>query len=112
MSSQAPGRHMRSSIPPREALTSLGVVDEAPPAEAVAPPQLIEQQDILSFENLWNIALDALKIAPPLWTSSIFGLPWTWLPPFQRYSEFRIVDVWQPLPNHTPRLFNYINGGT
>ena len=25
------------------------------------------------------------------------ALPWTWLPTFQRYSEFRIVDVWQPL---------------
>ncbi len=50
-----------------------------------------------SFENLWNIARDALKIDPPLWVSSIFGLPWTWLPPFQRYSEFRIIDLWQPL---------------
>jgi len=93
MSSQASAPHVRHSIPPREAQTSLAGVDEA----ASPAPQLIEQQDILSFEKLWNIALDALKIAPPLWASSIFGLPWTWLPPFHRYSEFRIVDVWQPL---------------
>ena len=37
------------------------------------------------------------RIDPPLWVSSIFGLPWTWLPPFDRYSEFRIIDLWQPL---------------
>jgi hypothetical protein len=50
-----------------------------------------------SVENLWNITRDALKIDPPLWVSSIFGLPWTRLPPFRRYSEFRIIDLWQPL---------------
>ena len=27
--------------------------------------------------------------------SSIFGLPWTWLPPFSRYSEFKIIDLWR-----------------
>ncbi len=68
-----------------------------PQPESAAPPRPIEPQAIPSLENLWNIARDALNIDPPLWVSSIFGLPWTWLPPFQRYSEFRIVDVWQPL---------------
>jgi hypothetical protein len=54
-------------------------------------------QAVPNLENLWNIARDALKINPPLWISSIFGQPWTWLQPFHRYSEFRILDLWQPL---------------
>jgi len=98
MSIQASDRHVHRSIPSREPQTSRTAVSEvAPAAEPEAPSHPIEQQDILSFENLWNIACDALKIDPPLWVSSIFGMPWTWLPPFQRYSEFGIIDVWQPL---------------
>ena len=49
-----------------------------------------------SWETLVGIALDALRISPPLYASSIFGLPWTWLPPFNRYSEFKIIDLWRP----------------
>ena len=49
-----------------------------------------------SWETLLGIALDALRISPPLYASSIFGLPWTWLPPFNRYSEFKIIDLWRP----------------
>ena len=93
MSDQAPARH-RHPISPAEAQTPRAAVGAAEPETS---PQPIEIQAISSLENLWSIALDALKINPPLWVSSIFGLPWTWLPPFHRYSEFRIVDVWQPL---------------
>ena len=96
MSDQAPARHVRRSIPWREPPASPTEVSETA-RHRQAPPHSIEQPALLSFENLWNIARDALNIDPPLWVSSIFGLPWTWLPPFQRYSEFRIIDVWQPL---------------
>ena len=48
-----------------------------------------------SWDTLLGIALDALRIVPPLYASSIFGLPWTWLPPFSRYSEFKIIDLWR-----------------
>lgn len=58
------------------------------PNFAVATPEL---RDLLA------IALDALQISPPLLVSSIFGLPWSWLPPFRRYSEYQIASLWQPL---------------
>ena len=49
-----------------------------------------------SWDTLLGIAVDALRIRPPLYASAIFGLPWTWLPPFSRYSEFKIIDLWRP----------------
>ena len=49
-----------------------------------------------SWETLVGIALDALRMNPPLYASAIFGLPWTWLPPLNRYSEFKIIDLWRP----------------
>jgi len=45
--------------------------------------------------TLLGIARDALAIKLPLYVSSVMGLPWTWLPPFERYSEFRIIDLWR-----------------
>ncbi len=45
--------------------------------------------------DLAGIAVDALRIPPPLLASSILGLPWTWLPPYRRFSEFSILDLWQ-----------------
>ena len=54
------------------------------------------QQASRDWDTLLGIALDALRISPPLYVSSIFGLPWTWLPPFSRYSEFKIIDLWRP----------------
>ena len=47
------------------------------------------------FSDLLEIARDAVKIRPPLWVSSILGLPWTWIPPYRRYSEFKILDLWR-----------------
>jgi hypothetical protein len=96
MSVRVSARHGRRSIPAREP-TSPAADETSPALESAGAPPPIGPQAIPNFENLWNIAHDALKIDPPLWVSSIFGLPWTWLPPFQRYSEFRIIDLWQPL---------------
>ena len=56
---------------------------------------LIDQQDVESVANLWRITRDALAMRPPLYVSSILGMPWTWLPPHHRYSEFRIIDPWR-----------------
>ncbi|MFN8446179.1 MAG: hypothetical protein U0175_35645 [Caldilineaceae bacterium] len=47
--------------------------------------------------ELAMITLEALKLSPPLLVSSIFGLPWSWLPPYRRYSEYQIANLWQPL---------------
>ena len=47
------------------------------------------------FVALLGIAQDALNLPVPLYVSSILGLPWTWIPPYQRYSEFTIVDLWR-----------------
>lgn len=49
------------------------------------------------FGELLGIARDAIAFFPPMYVASVFGQPWTWLPPHHRYSEFRILDVWQPL---------------
>lgn len=48
-----------------------------------------------SFFDLLDIARDAVNIRPPLWVSSILGLPWTWIPPYRRYSEFKILNLWR-----------------
>jgi hypothetical protein len=47
-----------------------------------------------SFQGLLGIAADAVRM-PPFYFSSIFGLPWTWVLPHRRYSEFSIIDVWK-----------------
>ena len=49
------------------------------------------------FSELAAIAQDALNITPPLYFNSIFGPPQTWLPPYQRFSEFSLLNPWQPL---------------
>jgi hypothetical protein len=74
--------------------------------ERIAPsPEL----DVIlpGLNELAAVAWDALQIRPPLLLSSLFGLPWTWIPPYRRYSEFQILDLWRPL--RTLRyLFNVI----
>lgn len=47
------------------------------------------------WDDLLGIAADAVGNVPPLYASSVVGLPWTWLPPHHRYSEFHILDLWQ-----------------
>ncbi len=48
-----------------------------------------------SLTDLLHIAADAVNIRPPLWVSSILGLPWTWIPPYRRYSEYKVFDLWR-----------------
>lgn len=43
--------------------------------------------------RLARIALDALKMKPPLYVSSLLGPPWTWRD-HRRYSEFGILSPW------------------
>lgn len=50
-----------------------------------------------SIHNLALIARDALRMVPPAYGCSIFGLPITWLPPHRRFSEFTILNPWRPL---------------
>lgn len=45
--------------------------------------------------HLTGALLDALKIWPPAMVSSVLGPLRTWFPPHDRYSEFKILDLWQ-----------------
>ncbi len=69
--------------------------------------------------ELAAIARDALRISPPFYINSIFGPPSTWLPPYERFSEYSLLNPWRPLrmlkflqntwiPSipHTPPLFS------
>jgi hypothetical protein len=51
--------------------------------------------DSPSINDLRGIAMDALRIWPPLLISSILGRPWTWIPPYRRFSEFKILNLWR-----------------
>ncbi len=85
MSGQVSARQARHSIAVPDPATPATVISEVVSSPAPAEPsRTSEPQVVRGFENLWNIARDALQIDPPLWVSSLFGLPWTWLPPFQR----------------------------
>jgi hypothetical protein len=52
---------------------------------------------------LLGIAWRAAKMQPPRLVSSVLGLPVTWLPPYRRFSEFQLLDLWQP-----GRLLRYL----
>ena len=71
------------------------------------------------FSELAAIARDALKISPPFYINSIFGPTGSWFPPYQRFSEYSLLNPWRPLrmlkflqntwiPSlpHTPPLFS------
>jgi len=47
------------------------------------------------FRELLSIALDAISINPLGWINSIFGPVKTWIPPYDGYSEFTIIDLWR-----------------
>ena len=70
--------------------TQVNGADSAPAAALALP-------DPRSIHNLAQIALDALRMLPPAYGCSIFGLPNTWLPPHRRFSEFGILNLWRPL---------------
>lgn len=63
------------------------------PANAAGRPPI----DADSVGNLAQIALDALRMLPPAYLCSIFGPPLTWAPPYRRFSEFGILDLWRPV---------------
>lgn len=54
------------------------------------------------LNELLAIVRDAAQIHPRLFLSSVFGLPWTWLPPYKRLSEYKIIDIWR-----LPRTIKY-----
>ncbi len=56
------------------------------------------------WDDLVGIALDAVRLNPPLLVSSVLGMPWSWLPPHARYSEFGMLDVWR-----LGRTLNYLS---
>jgi hypothetical protein len=47
--------------------------------------------------QLLRIAAQAANIRPPLLLSAIFGLPLSRLPPYRRFSEYQLLNLWQPL---------------
>ncbi len=60
-------------------------------------PTEIEPADHDATRNLSAILADALHIFPPLYWNSIFGMPTSWVPPFPRFSEYQIINLWRPL---------------
>ena len=55
------------------------------------------------FNELARIAGDAARIKPPLFFSSIFGKPSSWLPPYHPLSEYKIINIWR-----LPRTIQYL----
>jgi hypothetical protein len=53
------------------------------------------ERDTEDFLDLLHIASEAVASTTPFYVSSILGRPWTWIPPYARYSEFRILDLWR-----------------
>ena len=49
-----------------------------------------------NFSSLLGISLDAIKFWPPLYASSIFGKPLSWLP-LNHYSEYTLLNPWRPV---------------
>ena len=45
--------------------------------------------------ELASVVWDAVQLRPPAVICSIMGWPWTWLPPHDTFSEFKIVDLWR-----------------
>ncbi len=81
----------RTPMPDMDTAETASVDQEPAGNEENGPGERVEPR----FTDLLGIATDAIKIRPPLLISSIFGLPWTWIPPYRRYSEFRILDLWR-----------------
>jgi hypothetical protein len=52
-------------------------------------------RDLSSLDNLLGIAGDALSMRLPLYINAILGTPRSWIPPFRRYSEFGIINLWR-----------------
>lgn len=48
-----------------------------------------------SLSSLARTSIRALAMVPPLYIDSVFGHPWTWIPPHREDSELRILDPFQ-----------------
>ena len=68
------------------------MMSQQPAARSPQPSKLVVDP---GFDVLLGIVQDALAIPPTDYLPAIFGPPRTWLPPYQRYSEFRILDLWR-----------------
>lgn len=81
----------------RAAAGDSGEVDIIPVDEEQVDDLYIASADQAEarFFDLLDIAREAVNIRPPLWVSSILGLPWSWIPPYRRYSEFKILNLWR-----------------
>lgn len=80
------------------------LIEDISPVPAIPSPETAYiPQDKPCTRDLLNIALDALKINPPLYFSSFFGRPLSWLPPHRRFSEFKIIDIW-----HLRRMIHFL----
>jgi hypothetical protein len=69
-----------------------------PPLDMLTAPITDEpatSTDTDSFDCLLGIVGDALNMRSPFYINAIFGSPRTWIPPFRRYSEFGIIDLWR-----------------
>lgn len=65
--------------------------------QAAPPPAADDLQQLL------GIAWRAAQLQPPRLVSSVLGPPASWLPPYRRFSEFQLLDLWHP-----GRLLRYL----
>ena len=66
-------------------------------------PQAAPEPAAADLQQLLGIAWRAAQLQPPLPVSSVLGAPATWLPPYRRFSEFQLLDLWHP-----GRLLRYL----
>lgn len=79
------------------AATTPATNGHAGPQLATAAPASFAANGNAPVGELAAIALDALQITPPLYINSIFGPPRSWLPPYERFSEYSLLNPWRPL---------------
>ena len=73
------------------------VIQDLPPVPAVDLAETVEDLQIAGrgLGELASTVWDAVQLRPPAVFCSILGWPWTWIPPHDRFSEFKIVDLWR-----------------
>lgn len=47
------------------------------------------------FRDLLELSREALRLTPPDYFRSVFGSPGSWLPPYNRFSEYNIISPWR-----------------
>ena len=73
---------------------------EARPAARSAGAAEAPEADLA---QLLGIAARAAMLRPPRLVASVFGPPASWVPPYRRFSEYQLFDLWQP-----GRLLRYL----